>query len=74
MRYTVNMELRLNLNLDNDAFAFDTGSAGEEIVGIFKSQVIPQVEATQRNGVSAGGPYALRDSNGNTIGTWEIIG
>jgi len=57
------MEFKLQFNMDNAAFEED--DAGE--VG----KILEKVADDFISGLVSGG---VRDSNGNTVGTWEIKG
>lgn len=62
------MKFTLEILMDNAAFGEDVGGPGTEVAGILEEA------AMSFNGshFSEGDGQGLRDSNGNTVGSWRV--
>lgn len=74
------MKFKLVFSMDNDSFSPGLGDpfsttehvCASEIVSVIQNSVIKTLEEYGEDGVEEGTAYKIRDSNGNTIGHWEI--
>jgi hypothetical protein len=60
------MKFRLSVEMDNDAFGQNDWTNGQELARLLR-EVADRVAAEVRSGTA-------RDSNGNSVGAWSIVG
>jgi hypothetical protein len=64
------VKLTININLDNAAFADDPHAETREMLRR-TAEDICDYQAWHYGGIDRGD---IRDANGNTVGTWAIVG
>lgn len=60
------MKFKLEISMDNDAFA--NGDNGREVGHI----LLNLSERLETKELSAGDTGSLKDTNGNSVGTWKV--